>query len=275
MAACYRHPDRETNVACSSCGRPICTDCMTSTPVGMRCPDCAGHRTEVRRVVPGARARGGSPATVARVVLNVLAFVAEVGGGGGAASLEGGGELIRDGGLNGPQVADGEWWRIVSSAFLHAGPLHLALNMFALWILGSLLEPAMGTVRFVGIYAVAILAGSLGALLLDPNELTVGASGGVFGLMAAAFVTARRRGLQDLASQVGFYVLLNLAFTFSVPGISIGGHLGGLIGGGLVALVIGAAEQRARGQAPRLEALAIGALAIACVAGSLAAAAAS
>ena len=109
--------------------------------------------------------------------------------------------------------------------------------MFALYILGTLLEPAIGTARFVGIYAVSILGGSFGALLLDPNELTVGASGGIFGLMAAAFLIARNRGLDELASQIGFFVIINLVFTFSIPNISIGGHLGGLIGGALAALL--------------------------------------
>ncbi len=110
--------------------------------------------------------------------------------------------------------------------------------MFALYVLGTLLEPAIGTARFVGIYLVSILGGAFGALLLDPLELTVGASGGIFGLMAAAFLIARDRGLDELASQVGFFVVINLVFTFSVSGISIGGHLGGLIGGALAAFVL-------------------------------------
>ena len=173
------------------------------------------------------------------------------------ARFDGGGKIISEGGLFGPLVADGEPYRIVTSAFLHAGLLHLGLNMFALYILGTLLEPAIGTARFVGIYVVSILGGSFGALLLDPNELTVGASGGIFGLMAAAFLIARNRGLDELASQIGFFVVLNLVFTFSIPNISIGGHLGGLIGGALAALLINALErgrsaqrERARGGRP-------------------------
>ena len=92
--------------------------------------------------------------------------------------------------------------------------------MFALYVLGTLLEPAIGTARFVGIYLVSILGGAFGALLLDPTELTVGASGGIFGLMAAAFLIARDRGLDELASQIGFFVVINLVFTFSISGIS-------------------------------------------------------
>ena len=135
MAVCYRHSSRETNVACSNCGRPICPDCMTVTPVGMRCPECARERTQVRGIGGGLRA-GAAPATYALIALNVAAFVVELAGG-GAASFRGGGELIQDAGLNGPAVADGEVWRIVTSGFLHAGFLHIAINMFALFILGG------------------------------------------------------------------------------------------------------------------------------------------
>src|SRR5215210_2800431 len=178
MAECYRHPGRTTNVACSSCGRPICPDCMTVTPVGMRCPECARQRTPVRRIGAGLRT-GAAPATYVLIAVNVAAFVAELAGGGGAGSLGGGGKLIDDAGLNGPAVADGEVWRIVTAGFLHAGLLHIAFNMFALFVLGTLLEPGIGTARFLGVYFVSLLAGSFGALLLDPNETTVGASGAI------------------------------------------------------------------------------------------------
>src|ERR671910_1648125 len=240
---CYRHPNRETNVKCSRCGRPICPDCMYDSPVGMRCPECAGQQARSRRV---AIRRSSSPyATYSLIALNVIVFIAELGGGGGAGSLEGGGNLIADGGLLGPAVADGgEWYRIITSGFLHAGPLHLFLNMFVLYILGTILEEGIGTVRMLGIYFVSLLAGSFGALLLDPNELTVGASGAVYGIMAATFLVARQRGVEQLASQIGLWVILNLVFTFSVPGISIGGHLGGLAGGAVAAGVILAGERR-------------------------------
>lgn len=256
---CYRHPNRETGVSCSACGRPICTECMTSTPVGMRCPECARERT---RVQTGAAigARGGEPvATYALLALNVIVFLAEVMGGGGAASVEGGGNLIGDGGLCANAIDDGgacgnqlsgggEVFRIVTGAFLHAGPLHLLMNMFALYILGTLIEPIIGTARFLGIYFAALLAGSLGALLASgPGEVTVGASGAIFGLMAAAFVIARHRGIDQIASQIGLFVVLNLVFTFSVPGISIGGHIGGLIGGAVAALLLEQAAKRFQG----------------------------
>ena len=276
MAVCYRHPGRETNVACSNCERPICPDCMISTPVGMRCPECARERTPVRSVSFGGFGSGAEPATYVLIALNALAFVAELVGGGGAASIGGGsGGLIQDGGLNAFFIdVQGEWWRIVTSGFLHAGPLHLLLNMFALYVLGSLLEPAVGTARFVAIYFVSLLAGSCGALVLDPNELTVGASGAVFGLMSAAFVMARRRGLEDLASQIGFYVVINLVFTFAVPNISIGGHVGGLIGGAVAALTVAWFERTRMANKMAAEIAVMIALAGLAFAGALAAAAA-
>jgi membrane associated rhomboid family serine protease len=244
VATCYRHPGRETNVSCSNCGRPICPDCMTSTSVGMRCPECAGERTRVNRGAAGGIATGAAPATYALIAINVVAFAAEMFGGGGATSLEGGGDLIRDAALNGPQVDSGEWWRIITGGFLHAGPLHLLLNMFALYILGNLLEPAIGTPRFVAIYFVSLLAGACGAMLVEPDQNTVGASGAIFGLLAAAFVVARARRLEGLATEIGIFVVINLVFTFSIPNISIGGHIGGLIGGALAALAVSYAERR-------------------------------
>ncbi len=244
MATCYRHPGRETNVSCSNCGRPICPDCMTSTPVGMRCPECARQRTTVHRSPSGIGA-GAAPVTVALIVINVLAYLAEMAGG-GANPVEGGGSVIVDFGLFGPAVDDGEWYRIVTGGFLHAGLIHLGFNMLALYFLGYLLEPAIGPRRFIAVYFVSLLGGAFGALLLDPLELTVGASGAVFGLMAAAFIVARNRGLNELASQIGFFVIINLVFTFSISNISIGGHIGGLIAGGLAAMAIAVGERRGR-----------------------------
>src|SRR5262249_30973622 len=245
---CYRHPNRETGVSCSNCGRPICPDCMTSTPVGMRCPDCARQTTKVR-VGQGAFSADASkmPATIALIGLNVIVFLAELLGG-GAGSLNGGGSVIHDFGLRGPDVANGDWWRVITGGFLHAGFLHLLLNMYVLYIAGSILEPGIGTPRFVGIYFVSLVAGSLGALIVDPNSLTVGASGAIFGLMAAVIVVARGRGVEQVASQFGLFVVLNLVLTFSIPGISVGGHIGGLIGGAVAALLVIFVERRMRGQ---------------------------
>lgn len=270
MATCYRHPTRETKVSCSNCGRPICPDCMTSTPVGMRCPECARDRT---RVVRGPSGFGAGLAEATRVLigLNVLVFVACLLS--GATLFEGGGTIYREGALYGPLVDQGEWYRIITSGFLHYGIVHLGLNMFVLYLLGNLLEPAIGIWRFLGIYAVALLGGAFGALLLDPNAVTVGASGAVFGLMSAAFLIARQRGMNELASQLGLLVVINLLFTFSVSSISVGGHLGGLVAGAAAGAAIIAGE-RQRGTARRaFEVAALAALAAIAVAGSLLAAA--
>jgi membrane associated rhomboid family serine protease len=245
---CYRHPNRETGVSCSNCGRPICPECMTSTPVGMRCPECARQTTKVR-VGQGAFASDASkmPATIALIAINVVVFIAELAAG-GVGGFDGGGTLIHDAGLRGPDISDGDWWRVITGGFLHAGFLHLLLNMYVLWIAGSILEPGIGTPRFLGIYFVSLIAGSLGALIVDPNTVTVGASGAIFGLMGAVIVVARGRGVEQLASQFGLFVVLNLVLTFSIPGISIGGHVGGLIGGALAALVVIFAERRLSGR---------------------------
>ena len=273
MATCYRHPNRETNVACSNCERPICPDCMTVTPVGMRCPECAHQRTQVRTAGSGLRV-GAAPATYALIVINVAAFLGELSGGASLGSFSGGGTVVHDAGLNGPAVADGDWWRLVTAGFLHVNLIHIGFNMFALFILGTLLEPGIGTPRFLGVYFVSLLAGSFGALLLTPHATTVGASGAIFGLMSAAFIIARHRGLQQLASQIGFYVIINLFFTLGVAGISVGGHIGGLIGGALAALLITFSERRAR-RPVELEVLGMLALAAISIAGALAAAAAA
>jgi membrane associated rhomboid family serine protease len=246
---CYRHPNRETGVSCSNCGRPICPECMTSTPVGMRCPDCARQTTKVR-IGQGAFSptAGRMPATFALIAINVIVFLVELAGG-GAGQFSSGGSVIHDAGLRGPEVANGDWWRVISGGFLHAGFLHLLLNMYVLYIAGSILEPGIGTPRFLGIYFVSLIAGSLGVLILDPNTVTVGASGAIFGLMAAVIVVARGRGVEQLASQFGLFVVLNLVLTFSIPGISIGGHIGGLIGGAVAALLVIFVERRMSGRA--------------------------
>jgi membrane associated rhomboid family serine protease len=214
---------------------------MKTSPVGMRCPECAGERPDIRR--PRALAGSRAPATLALIAVNAIAFIAELGAGGALSAADASGRAIRDAGLFGPAIADGDWWRLVTGGFLHAGPLHLLMNMFALYVLGSLLEPGIGSARFVGVYTVSLLAGSFGALVADPNLHTVGASGAIFGVMAATIVVARGRGLNQVASQIGFWLVINVAFTLGVPGISIGGHLGGLVGGALAAVAVVAGER--------------------------------
>jgi membrane associated rhomboid family serine protease len=255
MATCYRHPNRETGVSCSSCGRPICPDCMTPTPVGMRCPECMRERTRVVRGTGGGAELGRYPVTMALIAINVVVFLIEVakgtGGFGGGVqrstmyfefALWGGGlepfELLFGGGVSGGQL-----YRLVTGGFLHANIVHIGFNMVVLFFLGRLVEPALGAVRFSALYFASLLAGSFGALLLDPHTFTVGASGAIFGVAAAGFVLARGRGLELIARQLGFLIVLNLVFTFSAEGVSVGGHLGGLVGGGICSAAIIAGER--------------------------------
>jgi membrane associated rhomboid family serine protease len=256
---CYRHPERETGVSCSNCGKPICPDCMTPTPVGMRCPDCARERTKVTRGA-AAPSRYDAPATFVLIGLNVVAYLISIGGGSGGLD-PGNSSILFDFGLYGPFIAEGEWYRLLTSGFLHGSLIHIGFNMFALFFLGRLLEPAIGTPRFVALYFVSLFAGSFGAILLSPDALTIGASGAVFGIFGATFVIARSRGVDALASSIGIILLLNLVITFGRPEISIGGHLGGLAGGLLCAFVILADERGMLGERPKaMELLAMAAI---------------
>jgi membrane associated rhomboid family serine protease len=131
-------------------------------------------------------------------------------------------------------IDNGEWYRLVSSGFLHYGIIHVGMNMFLLWQLGQLLEPALDRGRFALLYFAAMLGGSVGALALSPNALTGGASGAVFGLMAAAAVGLQQRGVNPMKTGIGGTLVLNLLITFTIPGISIGGHVGGALMGAAV-----------------------------------------
>src|SRR5215218_5579146 len=261
MATCYRHPSRETGVSCSNCGKAICPDCMTPTPVGMRCPDCAGRRQRVQTL----RSMHVDPtATYVLIALNVLLFL------GSGASLGSGGttRVFIDLSLTGPDVSDGQYWRLITAGFLHSGLLHIGFNMYILYWLGTMIEPALGHGRFLALYMTSLVAGSFGALLLSPDARTVGASGAVFGLMGAAFVMQRARGINPMESGLGPVILFNLAFSFIVPNISIGGHLGGLIGGSIAAFLMDRLAGRGRGVTlPVAACVAVG---VAAFAGSLA-----
>jgi len=239
VATCYRHPSRETGVACSNCGNPICPDCMTPTPVGMRCPDCAGQKTKVVT----ARSMVVEPyVTYALIAINVAVYFAQVLTEGGA--RVGDGDVYVNGALFGPAVDQGDWWRVVTSGFLHANPIHLVLNMVVLWFLGQAIEPIFKHVKFAAIYVAALLAGSFGALVLSPESVTVGASGAVYGLMGALVMVYRDRNISITQSPVFGLLVINVLFTFFWEGVSIGGHVGGFLGGALAALLVLEAEKR-------------------------------
>ena len=219
---------------------------MTPTPVGMRCPECAKQKTKVRTAA--TMARGDEPyVTYALIAINVVAFVVQmISAGGGRAER---GEIYEKGLLYGGYgdtigVDQGEWWRMITSGFLHANPIHLLLNMVVLWFLGQALEPVFGRVKFAAVYFAALFAGSFGALLLSPDAATVGASGAVYGLMGALVVVYRDRGIAITQSPIFGLLVINVLFTFFYSGVSIGGHVGGLIGGALAALAVLQAERR-------------------------------
>ncbi len=224
---------------------------MAQASVGFHCPECT---REARGQVVTARQVLDRPpvVTYGLIAVNVVFFLAAL----ATASSVGGrlslwelpfggvsdwGLLIglgryTDGSLHG--VAQGEWWRIVTGGFLHSGLLHIGMNMLVLWLLGTQLERAIGGLRFACLYFTSLLAGSLGVLLIDPTSPTVGASGAVFGIMGAAFVLQRSRGINPWRSGLGSLIVLNLVLTLLVPGISKGGHLGGLIGGAIAGVLV-------------------------------------
>jgi len=239
---------------------------MTSTSVGMRCPECARQRTKVHTM----RSIDEPLLTYVLIGINVVVGVgAFLGGASPTSPGLGSTALLEYGSVSRPAIADGEYWRLITAGFLHAGFLHLAFNMFALYVLGSMLEPAVGRLRFGLIYAVSLLAGSFGALLLEPNAPTVGASGAIFGLMGAAVVVMRNRGINPMESGLGLWIGLNLLITFTIPGISIGGHIGGLVGGAVAAALLFDLGDRVR-IAPLVPTALCVALAVAAVAGAIA-----
>ena len=209
---------------------------MTFAPVGIKCPDHAGvgaARVAPQRTVRQAqRTLGGvtAPATVGLVALNVLVYLVTVYQGAGVSQP--GGQVFNDGALVGALIyTDGDWYRLVTAMFLHASLLHLAFNMLALYWLGTIVEHALGSWRFLLLYLVSGIAGSAGALVLsNPTAVTVGASGAIYGIMGALLVL-EYRATGSFAGQALGLIVLNLALTFAIPNISVGGHLGGLAGG--------------------------------------------
>ena len=191
---------------------------MTPTPVGMRCPECMNQRTRV--VVNPA----GTP-----------------GGGLGEIGIR---TIYDTGGLWGPAVHElHQWWRIVTSGFVHVSIFHIGFNMLLLYFMGRLLEPAIGWLRFTVLYFVCLIAGSFVALWFSPDTVSAGASGAIFGVLGATFIIARGRGMEAIAGQIGFLIIFNLVFTFAESGISVGAHVGGLVAGVLCGLLIVAGEQ--------------------------------
>jgi membrane associated rhomboid family serine protease len=245
-ATCYRHPDRPTGISCARCGRPICPECMTSASVGFQCPECirAGQAsTRAPRRTPAMRSAGRrwGVVTLTLIAINVAVFVATAVSAGvaGSAPLDNqfsplfGDLMLRPADV---QVL-GEDWRLITSAFLHIGITHLALNMLALLLFGSELERALGRWRYLAVYLLSALGGSVAIELFgNPLVPVAGASGAIWGLMGAfAVLAVTQRG--DVRGIVTL-LAINLAISVLVPGISLLGHLGGFVAGVLSAGVV-------------------------------------
>ncbi|MGI8434215.1 MAG: rhomboid family intramembrane serine protease [Nocardioidaceae bacterium] len=266
---CYRHTDRETYISCQRCGRPICPDCMQQASVGFQCPECvkAGQATTRQARTPfGGSLNGGSAIlTMVLIGLNAAFFLVANATGGTSGGFVKTMILIPD--VDAPRlglegVAQGSYWQLISSTFLHVQVLHIVLNMVGLWIFGSFLEAQLGRWRFLALYLLTGLAGSVCVYWLAPEySLSLGASGSVFGLFGAALLVLLRQH-RDV-SQLLVLLALNLALTFTVRGISWQAHLGGLAAGlGLGAAFVYAPRQ----QRTAVHATAVGGLLVVCVA---------
>jgi membrane associated rhomboid family serine protease len=251
---CYRHPDRETGLSCSECGRPVCADCANFGPVGIRCPDHAsvrqGSTTRIKprpvlRAPGAALGSGDAPVTKVLIGINLAVYLITVVQGFGLNSP--GGSLFNrfilvgsNSGLplfarSGDLAHDHEWWRLFTSMFLHASILHIAFNMFALYVIGTQVEQYLGRSRYIGLYLVSGLAGGAGAVVQAPYQPVVGASGAIFGILGAMLIIEWQL-TGRLAGNAMTLIVINLLISFAIPGISWGGHIGGLIGGILITL---------------------------------------
>jgi membrane associated rhomboid family serine protease len=236
---CTRHPDVPTGRHCTRCDRAACNDCLVQADVGSHCVDC------VRRARPSRQERArywnaAQPilATKALVVINLVVYIWVISGRDVAtgAGVISGREF--DLGLSKIFIDNGEWYRIITSGFLHFSIFHIAMNMLLLWHLGQQLEPILDRTRFLLLYFSAMFGGAAGALLIQPDGLTGGASGAVFGLMAALAVAYQRRGINPMDTGIGALLVINLLITFIIPGISVGGHLGGALTGAAMGYIM-------------------------------------
>ncbi len=245
VPSCYRHPGRETGIRCVRCDRPICPDCMVSASVGFQCPDCVrtgsgtghGRAANQPRTIAGGSVRADSyQVTKILVAVNAAVFVAVLVLGSRFVD-----ETLLIGYALNPQlgeivgVADGEWYRLITSVFLHEEVTHILFNLVGLWWLGRIVEPELGRSRFLAVYLLSGLGGSALAYVIDaPNQGSLGASGAIYGLIGAFAVLARRKNL-DMRPVIAI-VVISLIFTFNRSGISWEGHIGGLVTGALVTL---------------------------------------
>ncbi|MEJ5868318.1 rhomboid family intramembrane serine protease [Pseudokineococcus sp. 5B2Z-1] len=267
VPVCPRHPDRESYVRCQRCGRPTCPECQREAPVGVQCVDCvaqARREAPTVRTALGGRARGGRPVvTLTLIGACVAMYVLQVASRG----------VVTNYLAFFPPVAGAEPWRYLTSAFLHSQggllPLHLLLNMYVLYVVGPPLEQLLGRARFLGLYLLSALGGSVAFQLVwavfdTPTNYAVGASGAVFGLFGALLVVQRR--MRVPVGQIGVVLGINLVLSFVIPGIAWEAHLGGLATGAAAAALLVRAPRRPAAQAAGLVGLAVLWVALAVVA---------
>lgn len=253
---CYRHPDRPVGRRCTRCGKPACPDCLEQVTIGSQCHDCIkAARPDIKTRAKYWQASQPAMVTYALIAMNIVVFV------GLGLWYDAGGMLAgsvtdahREFALNsafiggqpvGYELADGtlaistgnDWYRLVTSGFLHFGLIHIALNMYFLYVLGPQMESQLGRVKFLLLYMASLLGGSAGVVLIDQGSFTAGASGAVFGLLGATAVGIWQRGVNPFSTQIGTLLLINLGLTFFIGGISIGGHVGGLVAGAICGFV--------------------------------------
>ncbi|MDT0331014.1 rhomboid family intramembrane serine protease [Nocardiopsis lambiniae] len=235
---CYRHPDRVTRLGCSRCERPICPDCMVTASVGQHCPDCVaeGNRAVRRTRTPFGGGTINAPyVTWAILGLMGVGYVAQMLTASSPLNAWDS-PLVRELGMWGGGVAfRDEWYRLITSAFLHGSLWHILFNGWAMYVLGPQLERWLGHGRFLTLWVLGALGGSVLTLLAAPQTLAIGASGAIFALFGAVFVIGRRLGLD--VRMIAILLGINLVITFLFPGISWTAHIGGLVVGALLGAV--------------------------------------
>jgi membrane associated rhomboid family serine protease len=229
---CYRHPDHQAGVICQRCDRPICPQCMHQASVGFHCPECT--KQGAQKVYRGVASLQARPIlTQVLIAVNVAVFAIGILLSGAESALDGSARLINDFGLAAPYIYQDEYYRLITSGFLHAGIIHIALNMWVLWIFGRVMEQTGTRAEFGAVYGVSLLSGSLGALIVDPGLITVGASGAIFGLAGALLMAQRAEGVPIMRSPLLGFLVINAIISVGLPDISWGGHMGGFIGGAI------------------------------------------
>lgn len=236
---CYRHPDRASFIVCQRCGRTVCPECSTQAAVGVHCPECVREARQAApkrapRLVTSFR-RGSSAPVVSYTLIgtNVVVFLITF-------LFPSVTNLL----VYAPVLTFIEPWTMITSMFAHANIIHIAFNMYSLFVLGPELERMLGRGRFIALYFLAGFGGSVAVLLLNPQGGVLGASGAIFGLLGAHFIIARKLG--GNSTQLLIVIGMNLALGFIIPGVSWQAHVGGLVVGSAVAFVLLQTRQRSQ-----------------------------